>query len=454
MSRKPSKKEKIVKELNGIVLYVIFSVLFFLVWSGIIFSYPFPVMSYFHSISYYERITMSVFQDTACAQQPIVNILNDYFVSLVNEPNSQSLQNFNALYSLSSNISSNNFYYVESEINSNDREEISKILAQEKEYVESIYSKVLEFNETKNESIIQEATELAFVTLSNLTVKLNEIATERIKKLYNSYDAIRITNRAGVAIVDFIYLLFILYRIYLYHIEFEMYKNMLLVIPNSSKQAITMAVDLFNSSNKKKENSLSEVSLSRHIIKQSLNGILMVSSTGIVQDVNNSAIQILQRKKEDIIQQHVITILMDVNENQSLLQTYNQLFEQNEDSGVIENQITQNANAKNVTEIDNSLTVRTGAGTLKLISCKIIKISNVRMWGDEMSYAFILRDITEFSKNETELKGAQNRVENLLSKIMPKVIATRLMSKSDREDIISCVDRAVIIFIGIHNFVS
>lgn len=448
-----TKKEALVKRMNSTSMFIIISVVFFLLWSILIGAYVFPMNHIFTRITYYQHLSAQFSQVFAASQIMII----DAMIGTINKTLSRTTLPAAILEPSMNFINerfNSNFEIDKSQIKDVDYDELSKVATWTKKLVESIYTNITEFFEsdfTERDKLIN-ATKLAFDSIPKIGNEATSIIDKRIKSYNTLYILLKYLDRVFAGIVTILYFAFIAYRYMLYYREFATFKNMLLVIPNTSKQAISMAVDLFAGS--KNDSSLSEVSLSRHIIKQSLNGILMVSSSGIIQDVNNSAIQLLQRKKEDIIQQSVTTIIADVNENNQLQQQYAQLFEMRDDSQFDNNMMMGNNLQRSVSEIENTVTIRTGSGSFKLLSCKIIKISNIIMWGDDMSYAFILRDITEFSTNETALKGAQNRVESLLSKIMPKVIATRLMSKSDNEDIISCVDKAVIIFMGINNFIS
>ncbi|EAX99106.1 Adenylate and Guanylate cyclase catalytic domain containing protein [Trichomonas vaginalis G3] len=456
LSTEKTKRENFIQKMNGTFLYILISVIFYVLWSTLVFCYPFPILTYFDRISYYETISTNLYQSTAAVQQIINYNLIEVMKKNLGEKTA-NMTKFRILRQFILGKVSDKFGYDDKIYRKSSKGDIKNLLNTAIDQFNLITNLTRKFGEGgfTNNSLIEEATLIAFIDLVETTGNVSLICEDIISYYRNQYDIFRVFNRVIAAFFSLIYLIFVVYRIYMYFSEFSVFKNFLLIIPNNNKQAITMAFDLF--SNKKKNDNLSnEVSLSRHIIKQSLNGILMVNSLGIIQDVNNSAISILNRKKEDIIQQKITQILSDVNEsnNSNLNQMFNQLFvDQSEDNNTPDN-IMSVTKTSSVTEVENTVTIRTGNGNLKLVSCKVIKMTDIKMWGDEMTYAFILRDITEFNRSESELKGAQARVENLLTKIMPKVIATRLMSKSDREDIISCVDKAVIIFIGIHDFVS
>ncbi|EAY19278.1 Adenylate and Guanylate cyclase catalytic domain containing protein [Trichomonas vaginalis G3] len=450
-----NRSRRVIKWLNGTAAYLVFSILFFAIFGASVGTYERPIKFYFDRMIYFDMVTSTVVQAASKTQETVNEAILD-FTNVVISSESTESNTVNVSNEFVEKIINNNFYYNESKIHQNDIQRLNVLLNQGKELIHYIYGNITAFYESNysNITLLELSSELAYIDLNYTVGNISLVLENRINKYIFLYKVYLIGSRVSSAGLSVLFIFYLVFRLFLYHIEFNGYKNMLLIIPTTSKQAITMAIDLFNGSSK--ESKYNEVSLSRHIIKQSLNSILMVSSTGIIQDMNTSAISLLDCKKEDVIQQDIRNILTDVNENVPLQLTYSQIFDRIDD-GTFDLTLLSSYNSipkSPITEIENSLMIRTPRGVLKLISCKILKISNIKMWGDTMSYAFILRDITEYSKNETELRDAQNRVDSLLTKIMPKVIATRLMSKTESEDIISQVDKAVIIFIGIHDFIS
>lgn len=445
-----TKIEKLRMYANTRLAFILISLLYFLAWSLLISLYIIPAKQIFALISYAEKIFSALNEVSAGTQFAVVMTMNAFINKSVN----RQYQNYDDISQLKDYIDTHLTSlksFDENTIDKNDADELEVLKTYMKQDVDDIFSNISAFYNSSltNSTNLVLASKTGFVNLLNITNQYTKLYNKRLKIYATQYFSLNFTNKFIGMIFSILYFIFILYRIILYYREFSMFKNMLLVIPTTSKQAITMAVDLFSKT--KRDTTINEMNLSRHIIKQSLNGILMVSSSGIIQDANNSAILLLKRKKEEIIQQNVANIIADINQNSMVQQQFRQLFEMQDDAIMDAAVLPQSKSA--VTEAEFTLTTRTGADELKIISCKVLRITNVMMWGDNMSYAFIIRDMSEFYLNENMLKAAQNRVENLLSKIMPKVIATRLMSKSDHEDIISCVVKAVIIFIGINNFI-
>ena len=244
-----------------------------------------------------------------------------------------------------------------------------------------------------------------------------------------------------------------LYKLVQYLMEFQGLKSIILALSSQNIVPINSLIGQFTKKNKQNDVFDSQKGLlSRSIIKQSMNAIFVVDSNCVIQDINSAACELLQLKKENIIQRVMRDIIHNPQDKSALEQQYVSLFDYLD----YFNETTRQQPADQQPETEYSILVKCGDSEIKAVNCRVIPLNNINVWGDDMCFAFIMRDQTEFLKNENELKDAQAKIESLLSRVVPKVIAARLISKGGKQDqdITNRVDKATIIFIGLHGFVE
>jgi class 3 adenylate cyclase len=176
----------------------------------------------------------------------------------------------------------------------------------------------------------------------------------------------------------------------------------------------------------------------QYLVKKSLDSILIVSIDKRIQDINGATEELTQYTKGQMVG-NVISDFISQEEDDGFLARLSFLCRQPVELGV-----TNRFNLK--------IVCRNGKETP--CSCLLISLfsGNTRMVETSPAFAVVLRDRTMYTEQQKFLQIAQKRVETLLYRILPRVIATKLLSK--KEGLTSKVEKATVAFIGIVNFLD
>lgn len=249
-----------------------------------------------------------------------------------------------------------------------------------------------------------------------------------------------------VCVILILYTFVFVIRTNAYFIEFNSMKSILMLLPSPNSSTIANLIACFDvsSGSKKKDVDISKFQ-SRYIIKQSTDAIIVIDNKKNIQDVNKSAIEMLGYNRDQLIGKQ-IEVFISPNDQQTT-DFFSQL-----------NFINRQANYAP----HYNLHMICAHKKLTPVSCNLLFIASADQQtsseeqesedGNKPAFALVLRDRTAFNEQEKQLSKAKKNVEVLLYRILPRVMANKLLSKN--EQLYSKVDRASIIFIAIVNFLD
>ena len=153
----------------------------------------------------------------------------------------------------------------------------------------------------------------------------------------------------------------------------------------------------------------------------------------------------MKRNKINLLQKNLKQIF--IQDQAPDLSYENQYFAMLDQVQLLLSQTQQQTNEVN--EQSFNVLVSQPDGNMVPVSCIILKLMSTS-WNLPASLAFIIRNREESAQKEREYQQAQSKIETLLQKILPPAIANKLMSNNDK--LISKVEKATFMFIGIYKF--
>ena len=289
-------------------------------------------------------------------------------------------------------------------------------------------------------TIIFDIIRLAYYDVNQIAYKLTLDAYARIHYYDDKFIMYAHLSATCYCIILIMYTAVFILRSYAYSIEFNSMKSILMLLPSPYSSTIANLIANFDMSSgaKKQDVDISKFQ-SRYIIKQSTDAIIVVDSSKKIQDVNKSAIEMLGYNRDQLIGE-LIEDFISKNDQQTS-DFISQL-----------NFINRQANVAP----HYNLHMICAHKKLTPVSCTLLFIASEDSFedneGNKPAFALVLRDRTVFNEQEKQLQEAKKKVEVLLYRILPRVMANKLLSKD--EHLYSQVDRATIIFIAIVNFLD
>ncbi|OHT04350.1 hypothetical protein TRFO_28104 [Tritrichomonas foetus] len=296
-------------------------------------------------------------------------------------------------------------------------------------------------NGMKVDDYFESIIDLAF---NNTAPVYNNLIQWRLKQ-FNHHNqivhSIRLSLSFIIAILFSFYLVVYIIFIMQYYKEFQSLKSILLLLPSPYFSTITNLIHKMRPDKNREANTLDFLKVqSRYIVKQSPDAIIIINSKNKIVDVNKSTEDLTGRKKDELIGSDLENVILKEDKGKS--EIYGNLFRQL----VFGNAISDSYNQK-----FNQI-CRYIDGTQIPISCSIIPIPHSNDDTDAPTYAIVFFDMTFYLEQEKELQEAKKGIESLLFRILPRVMAIKLLSHSQK--LHSKVDKAVIVFIGIANFLQ
>ena len=257
--------------------------------------------------------------------------------------------------------------------------------------------------------------------------------------------------------------IFITYLIYLatfilflnhYFMLFRSLKSIILVFPSTNFSTISNIIHLFmyKSSNNNKndgKDSIESIKLqSRYIFKQSVDSIIVIDGNYIIQDINNSTEELIGLKKDELIGSNFSRYIENLETKRGNEGTESPTgfdFFQH-----ISFYRTQQEYSSSTPKFN--LCLKKFNGEKIPISCTLIPINKHNTDNDEPAFALVLSDRTKFTLQENKLQETKRNIESLLYRLLPRVMAKKLLSHNPV--LHSKVERASITFISIVNFLE
>ncbi|OHT00935.1 hypothetical protein TRFO_32232 [Tritrichomonas foetus] len=274
---------------------------------------------------------------------------------------------------------------------------------------------------------------LAFNNITGLSNQISEWYFDKHQELNTIRTIFSHSSKLILAILLIIYFHIILFKLKSYKCEFESLKSLVLILPSPYFLSTANIIEAFKRHSSQKVGS--GRFQSRYIIKHSVNPIIVIDSNRLIQDANMATVELFGYKRDLLIRSDLKS-LFDVNDTQS------------EDFFAQINFINDN-NTQNLPTREFNLFALAQDGSKIPVNTILIQISDSENT-DSPAFAVMLRDRTDFLKQDEEYRSMQHQVESLLLRIMPKVMVTKLLSNN--QDLHFQVDRATFIFIGIINF--
>ena len=230
------------------------------------------------------------------------------------------------------------------------------------------------------------------------------------------------------------------YRLHRTTVQFESLKSLLKLFCNQHISTLTEFLQSFDPSVTNSRQSEFHSAENRYIVKQSLDAIIILTRDHVIQDVNSSAKALTKYSKGQLIGLDIATIIDKDSNDDGFLVQLDFLMNETVKSSTVSNMF--------------NLSIKQKDGGKLPCSCVLIVLSGEERQ-DESSpaCAIVLRDRTFYTEQEEYLQIAQKRVETLLYRILPRVMATKLLSANNQQ-LTSKVQRATVIFIGIVNFLD
>lgn len=233
-----------------------------------------------------------------------------------------------------------------------------------------------------------------------------------------------------------------------------------------------------------------EQNISRQIFTTSTSSVFLLDAEFVVQDVNAAGCQLLKRKKMNIIQSNMRSFIVKPSENDVFRDGYYAM------KNYIRRLIDTNGVSAGKDNMFNLL-IRADDARITPVFLTVVNLLKVGVWDRSMAFGFIMNDCSEYTQKEQRYLEARQKISKLLNDILPPIIAMRLISKSEQREraistdqfprlmsrarhrsvrvesveressgtqsprqqyrqdsLISRVDKATVIFIGITNFVD
>ena len=236
-------------------------------------------------------------------------------------------------------------------------------------------------------------------------------------------------------------LILALHRVYYTTVQFEAFKSLLKLFCAQHISSLSEFLKYVDPSLASKQQCEFRSGENRYIVKQSLDAIIILSRDQVIQDVNASAKALTKYGKAQLIGMQIATIIDKNSGDDGFLVQLDLLMNDTVKSSCVSNMF--------------NLTLKQKDGGLLPCSCVLIVLKTEYRPQDEglPACAIVLRDRTFYTEQEQFLQIAQKRVETLLYRILPRVMATKLLSANNQQ-LTSKVPRATVIFIGIVNFLE
>lgn len=333
-------------------------------------------------------------------------------------------------------------------------------------------------------------TEYVYSNLSNSIYDYYENSTDSFNRTFHKVYVIKIVLSVLLFLSVFSFICLGLYRSYVIYDEDVAYKSILMLLQEKDLSMLTKLNELLNpvKSLTINRNTNDDQEISRQIFTTTTSSVFLLNSDFVIQDVNASGCQLLKRKKMNIIQSNMRSFIVKPSKNDIFRDGYyamkNYIKRLIDTSGV-------SASKDNVF----NLLVRSDDARITPVFVTVVNLTSVEVWDRSMCFGFIMNDCSEYSQKEQRYLEARQKISKLLNDILPPIIAMRLISKSEQREraissdqfpclitrtrhrsvrfdstdassinasqnrrkedqLISRVDKATVIFIGITNFVS
>lgn len=323
-----------------------------------------------------------------------------------------------------------------------------------KEIISSARQTLINLGSWKDNPVFSQIFSVYFNHAINSTKDvIPNLREEQISKYYEHRKGQSvISHSTGLVLALFIVLytgLFVM-KMIKYHDEFLSMKSILLLLPSPYFATVNNLIRLFENPSNPEEKSVETMKFqSRYIIKQSLDAILVIDANQKIQDVNKATEEMLGYKKDELIDEPIQSIIYTHDE-----QNPNEAFSDQQSGGFFSQLAYFNrhtATSGNSAPRFNLQVIRSDR-TLTPVTCTLIFIQSNEADSGSPAFAIILRDRTAFNEQEKKLQETKKAVETLLYRILPRVMATKLLSHNPQ--LHSKIDKATIIFIGIVNFLD
>lgn len=299
----------------------------------------------------------------------------------------------------------------------------------------------------------------------------------RLKK-FEAYQRTKLT--VSIIFSFFVFIIFFFYvvcfylHIFYYYSRFNSLKSIMLLFPSHYMSTISNLITLFYPESSTEGKSHDFIKLqSRYILKQSINAIMIFDHNQQVQDVNKSAEELIGIKRDELIGMDLRRIINSEDISLQDMSSYssNEIWQSDQETAGFYQHINYlHAQPATSNVLMFHLHVIKSDNTLNPVSCILMKIDN-RSLEDQLSnsarinvnypmlptvdesspaFALIMDDRTMFTEQENELQNTKKRIQALLYRILPRVMAAKLLSRNQKLQ--SKVDKATVIFIGLVNF--
>lgn len=300
---------------------------------------------------------------------------------------------------------------------------------------------------------IYEIIGLAYRDANEIAFDLLNDAVDSINQYHHSFVIISHIHTTCIVIILIFYTFVFILHVYAYHLEFDSMKSVLLLLSSPYSTSIANLIAMFSMSKRSEKQDVDINKFqSRYIIKQSTDAVIVLDSMKKIQDVNKSTIEMLELGRDKLIGEPIENLISRDHENdQQTADFFAQLNFSNTRQAAVApryNLHVIGANRK-LTPVSCTLLLIGNEAQEDSINLNADPDSNNQ---DKPWFALVLRDRTYFNEQEKKLQDAKKNVEVLLYRILPRVMANKLLSKST--NLHSKVDKATIIFIAIVNFLD
>ncbi|OHS96243.1 hypothetical protein TRFO_37630 [Tritrichomonas foetus] len=276
---------------------------------------------------------------------------------------------------------------------------------------------------------------LAFHNVTGLSNQISEWYFEKHNKLNTMRTICSHSVSAFLSLVLVAYAIVVIHHLRLYQLEFESLKALIIILPSQYFGSTANIIESFKPHSTKKVGS--KRFRSRYIIKHSVNPIIVIDANRHIQDVNKATIELFGYKRDALIRTDLMTLFV-TNDHQS-------------DDFFAQLTFMNTQNTSNLPLREFNLNALPSEGEAIPVNCTLIPIGDTEST-DSPAFAVLLRDRSEFLKQDIAYRNMQHQVESLLLRIMPKVMVMKLLAKN--QILHSQVNHATFMFIGIVNFID
>lgn len=244
----------------------------------------------------------------------------------------------------------------------------------------------------------------------------------------------------GVLIV--LYVVMFGYSIIGFYQEFESMKSIIMLLPSPYFSICSKFINQYMNHSTKKDKTVDSMKFqSRYIIKQSLDAIIVIDGEQRIIDANKSTEELLGYRNDELISQKISTIIAKKEEH-------------GEGDGEFITQLTYFSSRTEFAGSVPKFNIEIIRNDMILVpmSCTLISLHSQDPDPTKPAIALVLTDRSAFNLQAQQLQDAKQAVVQLLNRIMPRVMAMKLLSGNSQTH--WKVENTTVVFIGIVNFLD